>query len=161
MKTVIGVVPVNADTDQPVQKLSETGISKDRVSVITQENEIKQLINCEPAQKIGQYAALGATIGVAIYGIFGLFAAMCQCNLLQFGKVYGIGTLIGGILAGALVGGFLGALVGVANLEKDECFYIQAIRLGSKVIAVQAGEGEIERVKRVLKRENATGIRAV
>lgn len=161
MKTVIGLIAHGIDSAQPVQKLAQTGFLGDRVSIVGGEKAVREILGCEPACLVARYAAWGGAIGAAIYGVFAVFAALCQCNLLQYGQAYGVGTFVGGILAGAFVGAVLGAMAGAAEYEKDSQFYIQGIRLGDQVIAVQAGEDEIENVKLILKQAKVSGIRAV
>lgn len=161
MKTVIGLIKRGVDPAQPLQKLKETGFAGNQVAVIREEKVVRKLLGCEPACVITRYAAWGAVIGVVIYGVFAAFAAMCQCNLLQYGQAYGIGTFVGGILAGGFVGAALGAMAGAAEYEKDSQFYVQGLRMGDQMIAVEAIEEEIENVKLILKQEKVSGLRAV
>jgi hypothetical protein len=161
MKTIIGLVGSSVDIAQPIHRLQDSGITDDRVSVISQEKAVRKLLGCEPSCVVMRYAAWGAAIGIAIYGIFAVFAALCQCGLMQYGRAYGIGTFLGGVLAGAFVGVVLGALVGMAEFEKDTHLYVQGVRMGDQVIVVQASETEIETVRAVLLQERASGVKAV
>ena len=96
---------------------------------------------------------------MAVYGIFGFFAGQCQCNLLQFGRVYGLGTFIGGVLAGAFVGGAIGCLIGIAELEENDRLYIQGVRIGGKVVLIQTENRNSEKVKHILEQEHASGVK--
>lgn len=110
---------------------------------------------------IGNYAIMGAAISAGIYAIFGLVAAMCQCNLMQYGQGYGIGTLLGALLAGTFVGDVIGILVGMDETEKNSHLYVQGANLGDIVIAIRLFEADIERVKGILVNENALGVKLI
>jgi hypothetical protein len=161
MISVIGLFNEEGDAARSIQKLKDAGFSEDRISLITRENAIHKLLGCEPACVMRRYAAWGASIGIAIYATLGIFAGICQCNLLHLDPAYGIGTFLGGTLAGAFVGGALGCLVGAAEYEKDSHLYIQGARMGGRVIAIQADEEDAENVKLILEREKALGVKAL
>jgi hypothetical protein len=161
MISIIGLFDDEKDATRSTQKLKDAGFPEDKISIITREDAIHKLLGCEPACIVRRYIAWGASIGIAIYATLGLFAGMCQCNLLHFGHAYGIGTFLGGILAGALVGGAMGCLVGAAEYEKDSHLYVQGARMGGKVIAIQASEEDIENVKLILEQGKALGVKAL
>jgi hypothetical protein len=161
MKSVIGMFQREVDISLSIKRLKEAGFSDGNISTLTKESTIRKLLGCEPTSVVSRYIAWGASFGIAIYGIFGLFAGWCQCNLHGFGRAYGIGAFLGAVLVGAFVGGILGSIVGVAEFEKDSHLYIQGARRGGKVIIVQAGEKDTERAKLILEQENASGVKTL
>jgi len=161
MNSVIGFFDSEAAVNPTVEWLKQAGVDAERISVISNPNAIRKLLGCDPACVVRNYIAWGVALGVGIYAIFGLAAAMCQCNLMQFGQEYGIGAFFGAVLAGMFVGGFLGALVGAGEAEKNTHLYVQGIRLGGKVISVQVQEEEVEQVEHILTIQNASGVKAL
>ncbi|MGD8753707.1 MAG: hypothetical protein PVG14_19920, partial [Anaerolineales bacterium] len=128
MNPVIGLFRREVDIDLVLNRLIKGGFTEDNVSVLDQETTIRKLLGCDPTCVVPRYAAWGASTGIAIYGIFGLAAGWCECNLLGFGYAYGTLSLVGGLLAGAFIGGFIGAFLGVAEFEKKSDPYIQVTR---------------------------------
>jgi hypothetical protein len=161
MNAVIGLFRGEAQASRSIGSLREIGLGEGDIRLLSQEDAIRKLLGCAPTCIVPTYAVWGALIGVAIYAIFGLAAARCQCNLLGLRGVFGVGAFIGAVLAGAFVGGFLGFILGFAEFEEDSHLYVQGVRLGGRVIVVQAGEGEAEKVKRLLEGENASGVRTI
>lgn len=161
MKPIIGLFWREVDTSLAVKKLNEAGVVEDRISVLTQESAIRSLIGCEPTCVVSRYAAWGASFGIVIYGIFGLVAGWCQCNLLGFEQTFGVVAFLGAILAGAFIGGFLGGIVGMAEFEKDSHLYIQGARMGGRLIVVQASEEDAERVRFILEQDKASGVKSL
>jgi hypothetical protein len=160
MKPVIGLFWHEADISLAVKRLLEAGFSEDKISILTQESAIRRILGCKPVDMVSKYAAWGAFFGITIYGIFGLVAGWCQCNLFSLGQAYGIGAFLGVILGGAFVGGFLGCIAGVAESEKDSHLYVQGARLGGRVIVVQANEEESARVTNILEQQKASGVKS-
>ena len=161
MKTIIGLILSEATVDPTVERLKEAGLGMERISILSNPKAINKLIGCDPVCVIKNHAVAGIAIGIGIYAIFGAAAALCQCNLLQYGHEYGIGTFLGAVLAGAFVGAFIGILVGVDKAEKDTHLYLQGTRSGGKVISIHVLEEDAERVKRVLAVENVMGVKSL
>lgn len=159
MSSIIGLFRGEEDIKNLVQRLAETGHPDNRIDVFTEESAIRKLLGCEPTCVVTRYAVLGASLGIAVYALFGLFAGLCQCNLLHYGQVYGVGTFLGGILAGAFVGGVIGGIIGAAEYEEGSHLYVQGARLGGKVIVVQAGEEDVESLKLLMEQEKASGVK--
>jgi hypothetical protein len=159
MKPVIGLFGREVDSSLVINRLKAAGIAEDKVRLLTQEGAIRKLLECEPSGLVSRYTALGAFFGIAIYGIFGLVASFCQCNLLHFGHNFGIATILGLTLGGIFVGGIIGCLIGAAESEKDSHLYVQGARIGGRVIVVQTGEEDFENVKRILEQANVSGVK--
>ncbi len=89
----------------------------------------------------------------AIYSVFGILAAWCECNLLGFDQPFGIMTLIGGVFAGGFVGGILGAIIGLGESEKDTHLYVQGARVGKKIFVLSTKLGDVEKAKISLRKQ--------
>jgi hypothetical protein len=161
MRSIIGLILRESAVDTAVERLEEAGISEEQISILSNPKTINALLGCDPACVIKNYTVWGAVIGIGIYAIFGMAAAICQCNLMQYGQEYGIGAFLGAVLAGTFVGGIIGVLVGSGEAEKDTHLYVQGIRLGGKVISIQVLEGDVDHVKHILAMENVTGVKAL
>ncbi len=159
MNSIIGLMGSDAELSTAVELLRDARISEEYIQVISQPSAINRLFGCDPACVIKNYTFLGTALGIITYAFFGAAAALCQCNLLHFGKEYGAGALLGGLLAGTLVGGFLGLLFGAGVAEKDTQYYQQGIREGGKVISVLVKNDEIEIVREILARQHVMGFR--
>ncbi len=161
MKDVIGLFDPETEISVPLQQLRQAGFSENHIGVIASPKAVNQLLDCKPVRVITYYAAWGAGIGASIYAIFAVFAGWCQCNLLQYGQAYGVGTFLGGILAGTFVGGLIGTLVGAAESEKETHLYVQGVRMGGTVLHVEVNESEAARATAIFQAEYARGIKTI
>ena len=161
MSSIIGLLRTDDDARRSIQKLKEAGFPEDKIGIYTQESAIRKLLGCEPTYSVSRYVVWGASIGIAVYALFALFAGLCQCNLFQFGQGYGIATFLGGILAGAFVGGGLGCMVGAAEFEKDSHLYVQGARIGGRVIVMNTSDEEVDNVKYILEQEKVSGVKVI
>lgn len=159
MQSMIGLLSGDSAVRPAVERLQNSGIARERIRLLSDPTSINKLLRCDPSCVIKNYAVWGAAIGMGTYAIFGLAAALCQCNLMHYGQEYGIGTILGALLAGTFIGGFIGLLVGVAESEKDSHLYVQGVRLGGQVIAIQVADEEVERVRQILTMVNAHGLK--
>jgi hypothetical protein len=159
VKTVIGLYPSKQDVIEPCKRIEEAGFTKDSLSVITQGNTIKCLLGCKPAQIITRYASWGATLGIAIYGIFVLVAVWCDCIIYPISQLIAFEIVIGGIAAGAFFGGFLGVFVGWAEYENDTHLYTQGINLGDQVIVLRTEVEHTEKAMETLRQVGCLGVR--
>jgi hypothetical protein len=161
MNSIIGFFNRQTAIDPTINRLKEAGVAGDSIHILSSPRSISKLIGCDPTCVITNYAIYGAAIGIGIYAIFGLAAALRQCIRMQFGIGYGIGAFVGALLAGTLVGSMLGVLAGVAEAVKDSHLYLQGVRMGGRVISIQVADDEIERVKHILTMENVVGVRVI
>jgi len=160
MNSIIGLINRDMTVDPTLVQLKEAGIADERISVLSSPKAINSLIGCDPACVIVNYSVWGAAIGIGIYAVFGIAAALCQCVRMQFGIGYGIGAFIGAVLAGTLVGGVIGLLTGAAEAEKDTHLYLQGVRTGGKVISIQVPNEDVDRVKQILT-GNVLGVKVI
>jgi hypothetical protein len=161
MKSVIGLFCRQVDITSTVYRLKGAGFAEEKITLLTQEKAIRRQLGCEPTCVVSRYAGWGASIGMVVYGIFALFAGLCQCNLFEFDKAIGIGTFLGGIVAGAFVGAGLGSMVGAAEYEKNSHLYVQGARIGGSVIVIQTRDEEGDSVMHILEQEKVSGVKAL
>ena len=157
MKSIIGLFTYGSKIENTVQKLHQAGIDAQQICIISNPGIISKLLGSKPSSTLQKFTLLGGALGIGVYTIFGIAAALCQCTNLQYGLAYGIGTFLGATLAGGLVGGAIGFLIGADEAEKDTHLYAQGIRLGGKVISIQVSDEEIDRVKQILALQDARG----
>lgn len=162
MSQVVGLFWQGSDADHSINDLEQGGFSKDSIAQIHSNQAIRELFDCcDPVRIVGKYAGLGALFGVLTYGTFALVAGWCECAIFAYGREFALGILLAGILAGTIVGGMIGLFIGWAEADKDVQFYVQGMRLGARVLAVQAREAEIEKARDILNRANAHEVRVI
>lgn len=159
MIKVIGLFNQPDNIETAVANLQAAGLGEKQVHILSDSKSICELLDCNPINVILTYAMWGALIGVGIYGGFGITAALCQCNLMQFGIGYGIGTFLWTVLGGIFVGGFLGLLAGAGKADEKTHYYIEGLRRGGKVIALDVPEKAVEQVRHILEMSKALGIK--
>lgn len=86
MGSVIGLILREAAVDTAVERLKEAGIYEERISILSNPNTLNKLLGCDPACVIKNYTVWGTAIGIGIYAILGMAAAICQYNLMQYGQ---------------------------------------------------------------------------
>lgn len=161
MNSIIGLINRDTTIDPTLVRLKEAGVADERIGVLSSPKSINRLIGGDSAGVIVNYSVWGAAIGIGIYAVFGVAAALCQCVRMEYGIGYGIGTFIGAILAGTLVGGAIGVLAGAAEAEKDTHLYLQGVRTGGKVISIQVPNEDVDRVKQILTKGNVLGVKVI
>lgn len=161
MKSIVGLLNNQTKVEPAVEHLELSGISAERIHTLSTPAKIKKALGCDSSCLIRNYTIWGASLGIGVYAVFGVLAALCQCNIMHFGQEYAVFTIIGALLAGGLVGGVIGLVAGAAEYEKDTHLYIQGVRFGGKLISVEVQEDEVESVKGILSEHNALGLRVV
>lgn len=149
MNTVIGLLSNEQNINRELNLLDRAGFAEDDVQVITLDREVEKLLNHEKYGLVAEYAGWGAFLG-AIFTVFAFVAAWCECNFLHHSLNFSFEIIPVGLLVGGFIGGFLGLISGIADSENEINPYIQEVRRGGKVIAVQVDEEETEKAKQVL-----------
>jgi hypothetical protein len=161
MSTIIGLIPDQREISTEVERLVETGIPEENILVLAKEKAVREILGCDPICTVRYYAIWGALLVGTIYGIFGIVAAWCECNLLGFNQPSGMLTLIGGVLAGGFVGGILGAIIGLGESEENTHLYTQGVRIGNRVLVLQTESGDVEKAKKTLRQVGCIGVRMI
>ena len=152
MNTVIGLLSGEQRITRELYILDRAGISENDIQIITLDREVEKFFSHEKFSYIAKYAGWGAFIVGAIYTVFALAAAWCDCTLLHYSLKNSIEIVPLGLLVGGFIGGFLGLVSGIAEFENEVTPYTQGVRKGAKVIAVQVDEAESEKAKQALQR---------
>lgn len=161
MTHVIGMFTRETDYDRSFINLRAAGLQPEQVGLNSREQVVGDVMGCGSAKIVAIYAGGGALLGFVIYGISGLLASWCQCNLFGFGTIVQIGTLIGGVLAGMFVGGSLGVFLGIGKLEEVTNIYYQGKRVDGKVLDVKVQKKRADLVKDVLRQYGAYDVRVI
>jgi hypothetical protein len=167
MKAVTGVFGSKADAERALAQIRSTGLSEDRITLLTPENQKMQEAEAPivAAEQPGMGKAVGAVLGTAA-GFSGgplIVAAL----LPGVGPITALGLLGGAILAaaGASIGAIAGGKVEDAmteGLPEDELFvYEDALRKGRSVlIALADDEAAASRLRALLRVEGAETVDA-
>jgi hypothetical protein len=167
MKAVTGVFGSKADAERALAQIRSTGLSEDRITLLTLENQKMQEAEAPivAAEQPGMGKAVGAVLGTAA-GFSGgplIVAAL----LPGVGPITALGLLGGAILAaaGASIGAIAGGKVEDAmteGLPEDELFvYEDALRKGRRVlIALADDEAAASRLRALLRVEGAETVDA-
>jgi len=158
MKKVIGLFPYSKDVNVYLSRIEEMGFSKARLSVVTEENNIRCLLGCNPTPIVVQYATWGIILGVSVYGVFALVAMWCDCIIYPVSRLVAAEIIIIGMLAGVLIGGLIGVFIGWAEFEKNTHLYIQGVNIGESVIVLEAGTRETDRAVEALQEIGCQGV---
>ncbi|MDV7391492.1 hypothetical protein RZS08_09075, partial [Arthrospira platensis SPKY1] len=106
-----------------------------------------------------RYAAIGAALGVLLYGPVGFFAGYLDCKLMGCNQAIGATFLALGLLIGLVGGGVLGAVIGLNNLEQHLYAYVEGVRRGELLLMVEAPAPLGKAVVSLLRQEQGTVVR--
>jgi hypothetical protein len=157
MKTVIALFWRDEDVRSSLDKLEEAGIARNSIS--TPRHIAPDRLAGDLGHPVVSYASWGAVIGVAIFGIFGLAAALAGCNCFGYDTTYGAATLVGFVAVGSLVGALLALWIGIDAQERETHLYVQGMKMGAKLVAVQSDAEQITVARAVLRDGNGVGVR--
>jgi hypothetical protein len=159
MKTVVGLVWCDEDVESSIDRLKEAGFAQDRVDVLTRISR-KRLVG-DQGHPVVRSAGWGAVVGIVVYAVFGLGAALAGCTYCGFDLAYAVATLVGFVVIGGFVGALLGQWIGADASERDTHLYTQGVRLGGKIVAVRSSDELITKAMSILQQENAIGVRTL
>jgi hypothetical protein len=159
MKTVVGLLWSEERVQSSIRRLKELGADEDAISVLSQDNAVRELLGADQGHPVARYALWGALLGIAIYGPFGVGASLCECSLLHFGPGFGIGILLAFIAIGTTFGAFLGCFFGVDRAEQGRHLYCRGVEQGAQLIALRADDELVAKVTSFFHEQKMTGIR--
>jgi uncharacterized membrane protein len=146
-----------------VSDLEQQGYQQEDMTVITQASTLP----AEPVahENIDDGATEGAGVGASIGGLTGLIAGIGAITMPGFGPLLAVGPLLTALSAvaagaglGAVTGGLVGALVDWGIPDKIARTYSRAIGKGSVLVAIAAGEHNVEAVETILAQHDAHDI---
>jgi hypothetical protein len=161
MKTVVGLLWSEEGIQSSIRQLKELGADEDAISVLSQDNAVRELLGADHGHPVAGYALWGALLGIAIYGPFGVGASLCECSLLRFGPGFGIGILLAFIAIGTTFGAFLGCFLGVDRAEQGRHLYCRGVERGAQVIALRADDELVAKVTSFFREQKMAGIRVL
>jgi hypothetical protein len=171
MRAVTGVFASKADAERALAQIHSTGLSEDRITLLTPENQKIQQAAAPPEAPI--IAAEQSGMGKAVGAVLGTAAGFSGGPLIVAALLPGVGPITAlGLLGGALLaaaGASIGAVAGgkvedamTEGLPEDELFvYEDALRKGRSVlIALADDEAAASRVRELLRVEGAETVDA-
>jgi hypothetical protein len=161
MITVIGLFWGDENVQNSVRKLKELGLAGTSISVLTRYSAVRELLGANQGHVVAKHAFWGALLGIATYAPFGLGASVCECTLLHYNPGFGVGILIAFVVIGMGFGAFMGCFVGVGEVERGTHLYCQGVRLGAKVVVVQASDGLVAKTVSTLQQDRAVGVKTL
>lgn len=154
MATVVGVFERYEQADGALKELNEMGFGRDEISVVAPEEKVRGKLSRDN-QTAGQTATTGAIFG----GLAGLLIGVGTIVAPGVGTVLtagalatALGTTAAGAGIGAAAGGIRGSLREMKVPEADAKILEEGIRKGGILVAVIAGENNIQAVKEVMKK---------
>lgn len=147
------------DADRAIDDLISSGISKDKISVITKQGWENARETRQPEQMV-KGAGVGATEGVMIGGLAGLLAGTLGIIVLGpiallIGASGIIGTTISGIVIGLVAGALVGALVNLGVPKETAEQYENVVMSDGVILAVPIMVRGEKTVRAVLSRNHA------
>lgn len=157
-KTVVAVFEDFPTANAVVRRLVENGYAHKDISMIAldEKGQFKEQIqNIQPKNQeertgLVNGAGAGAGIGAILGGVAGLLIGMGVFIIPGFGPVLAAGPLaaaVGGLaggaagaVAGGMVGGMVGMLTDAGVSEEQANFYVENIRRGGILVAVQTDD---------------------
>ncbi|MFW5798405.1 MAG: general stress protein [Planctomycetota bacterium] len=143
---VIGVFTDPKEAARTVDDLTDAGVSKNRISIVTTESTAKGAYGIETQTKGAEGTAYGGTIGAATGALLG---GLTSVGALATG---GIGLLaVGPVVAafagagvGGVTGGALGGLIGLGFSEQEVKYFEDALNEGAVLVGVDVSETDDE-----------------
>ncbi|MEH3144257.1 MAG: hypothetical protein PGN34_02660 [Methylobacterium frigidaeris] len=108
----------------------------------------------ETAEKAGDGAGAGATIGTVLGGGAGLLTGLGLLAIPGVGPVVAAGWLVAtaaGAGIGAAAGGLVGSLTGAGLSEEEAHGYAEGLRRGGTLVTVRADDAKADQVMGILK----------
>jgi uncharacterized protein (TIGR02271 family) len=163
--TIVGLFDTFNEAQAAVQDLVSTGISRDDISLTSNNATGEHRIDGDAGEHHGTHAgsgaATGAGIGAVVGGIGGLLVGMGLLAVPGVGPILAAGPLaaaLAGAGIGAVTGGLLGALVGMGIPEEDAHAYAEGVRRGGTLVTVATDDAHSGPVADILNRHGAVDI---
>lgn len=151
MKTVVGLYDDLTDARNVVEDLVAAGFDRNDISLVVRENEdvysTSTRDGMDDAGQAAEGAVSGALTGGALGGLGGILLGLGALAIPGIGPVVAAGPIVAGLTGaaiGATVGGLVGALVGWGIPEEEAGYYAEGVRRGGTLVAVRAGEHQVE-----------------
>jgi hypothetical protein len=172
-RTVIGLFDTIGEAQNVVQSLLDGGLSRDNISLITQNSEgIAANAHEVGGDSAADGAGAGAVGGTVVGGVLGLLVGAGLLAIPGIGPVLAAGPIaaaIGSASAaigaaalgagvGAATGGLMGGLVSAGVSEDDARYYTEGVRRGGTLVSVTADDADADRASDIMRRMGAVDI---
>lgn len=158
MKTIVGFFAEPEVAEQTTALFMREGFAPASVQTARSVQAIWQHLGCTPGRIVASDFAIGATLGVLLYGLFAVVVAFGEIAL-GFESTIAIGAALIFAALGVLVGGFLGAAYGVASAEQETRLYLNGIRRGGALFIVRTADEHAKRAMTMLRAADAEGVK--
>lgn len=162
---VLGLFATVEQAEEAVDGLEEAGFEEGEINVLAQEEAVESLLEDPRPERAKESATAGAVGGGAVGGLIGLIAGASTAIIMGVGTVMTGGALAAalGITAagagiGASYGGLLGALTGWGVSEGDIQHFIEGVRDGKILVAVETERKGSERAATLMRNAGATHV---
>lgn len=170
-KTVVGLFDTRSMAEQAVQALVDSGVSRDDVSVVANNNadDTQTTGDASHGDTAATGAATGALGGGVLGGTLGLLVGLGVLALPGIGPILAAGpiaaalgaagtTALVGAGIGAVSGGLLGALVGAGIPEEDANYYAEGVRRGGTLIMARVDDAMTGTAYNIMQQQGAVDI---
>lgn len=162
---VLALFATVEEAEQAVSALDEAGYAQEEINLVAQEETVKSLIEDPRPETTKESATAGAVGGGAVGGLIGLIAGASTAIIMGVGTVMTGGALAAalGITAagagiGASYGGLLGALMGWGVSEGDIQHFIEGVRDGKILVAVETERNGSEAATAIMRDAGASHV---
>jgi uncharacterized protein (TIGR02271 family) len=159
MKTIVGMYDDLSDARQVVQELVNTGIDRERISLVAGDSEGRYAAGLPrdntTGDTTGDNVAGGAATGAVVGGLGGLLLGLGALAIPGIGPIIAAGPIVSALVGagvGAAVGGLVGALTEAGVPEEQAGYYAEGVRRGSTLVTVEAPDQRVDEVVRVMDR---------
>lgn len=162
---VLGLFATVEQAGEAITGLDDAGYEEEEINLLAQEEAVKSLVDDPRQETTKESATAGAVGGGAVGGLIGLIAGASTAIIMGVGTVLTGGALAAalGITAagagiGASYGGLLGALMGWGVSEGDIQHFIEGVRDGKILVAVETERNGSEKAAAIMREAGATHV---
>lgn len=158
MKTIVGLCTQPEGATEALHALERAGFAQSSMRVVRSVDALWQHLGCKPRRIVVADFAIGAALGIATYGLFGVLAAAGEVSL-GFDRTTAMVAFLFSGLAGVFVGGMLGVFFGLGSMEQESRAYVNGIRRGGALVVVRTADEHAAHAMDVLRQVNAEGVK--
>jgi hypothetical protein len=182
LRTGVALYDTNQQANEAIQDLLDHQFSRDRISLITHPQDTGEIpapgdvtqenlpapLKPESRKNLDHRARQGAGLGAAVGGAGGILFSLVSLLIPGLGPVLATGPLIValsgisgagiGAIAGASAGGFIAALNETGLTTEQASAYLEGLRQGKVLVAVQTENADAESASQILKAHHPVGI---
>ncbi|MGN6371017.1 MAG: YsnF/AvaK domain-containing protein [Phycisphaerae bacterium] len=167
MKTIVGMFDNLSDANAAVSDLTNLGIRRQDISVITHKKDATDRTTTTDADAdhkethAAEGAGTGAGVGAVVGAGAGILASLGLLAIPGIGPLLAAGpivTALAGAGVGAVSGGIVGGLIGLGIPEEDAAEYEEGVRRGGTVVTVRVDDAQAQQAADILDRHHAVNM---